>query len=96
MSRYILVFNINCKNVKKIKLDIRKNIFDSFKNIDVVINLAYLSNDPLCEIPLEIGFKKFKIFKKFSWSMNETNTQLKARVEVTSTGFERGGGTLFF
>ncbi len=28
--------------------------------------------------------------------MNEANTQLKARVEVTSTGFERGGGTLFF
>ncbi len=28
--------------------------------------------------------------------MNEANTQLKARVEVTSTGFQRGGGTLFF
>ena len=38
------------KKVKKIKLDVRKNIFKSFKDIDVVINLAYLSNDPLCEI----------------------------------------------
>ena len=38
------------KKVKKIKLDIRENIFNSFKNKDVVINLAYLSNDPLCEI----------------------------------------------
>ncbi len=38
------------KKVKKIKLDIRKNNFNSFKGIDVVINLAYLSNDPLCEI----------------------------------------------
>lgn len=38
------------KKVKKIKLDIRKNIFKSFKGVDIVINLAYLSNDPLCEI----------------------------------------------
>lgn len=54
-------FNITCldvfwfksklqKKIKKIKLDIRDNIFSSFKNCDVVINLAYLSNDPLCEI----------------------------------------------
>jgi len=38
------------KKIKKIKTDIRERKFDSFKNIDVVINLAYLSNDPLCEI----------------------------------------------
>lgn len=38
------------KKIKKIKVDIRERKFDSFKNVDVVINLAYLSNDPLCEI----------------------------------------------
>ncbi len=38
------------KKITKINLDIRKNIFNSFKGIDVVINLAYLSNDPLCEV----------------------------------------------
>ena len=38
------------KKIIKIKTDIRERKFDSFKNIDVVINLAYLSNDPLCEI----------------------------------------------
>ena len=41
--------NLN-KKVKKKKIDIRDRKFESFKNIDVVINLAYLSNDPLCEI----------------------------------------------
>lgn len=39
------------KNIKKIKGDIRnQSIFKCFKGVDVVINLAYLSNDPLCEI----------------------------------------------
>ncbi len=38
------------KKIKKIKKDVRNlNIVD-FKNQDIVINLAYLSNDPLCEI----------------------------------------------
>tara|TARA_B110001450_G_scaffold252322_1_gene273917 strand:- start:11477 stop:12415 length:939 start_codon:yes stop_codon:yes gene_type:complete len=38
------------KKIKKIKKDVRNlNIID-FKNQDIVINLAYLSNDPLCEI----------------------------------------------
>ena len=38
------------KKVKKKKIDIRDRKFELFKNIDIVINLAYLSNDPLCEI----------------------------------------------
>ena len=38
------------KKVKIIKSDIRNLKNSYFKNIDVVINLAYLANDPLCEI----------------------------------------------
>ena len=38
------------KKVKKIKKDVRKLNQKDFKNQDIVINLAYLSNDPLCEI----------------------------------------------
>lgn len=38
------------KKIKKINSDIRDRKFESFKNVDIVINLAYLSNDPLCEI----------------------------------------------
>lgn len=38
------------KKVVKIKKDIRSFDFPEFKNYDIVINLAYLSNDPLCEI----------------------------------------------
>ncbi|MAH99271.1 MAG: NAD-dependent epimerase/dehydratase, partial [Euryarchaeota archaeon] len=38
------------KRVKKIRGDIRKNSFKFFKDKDVIINLAYLANDPLCEI----------------------------------------------
>ncbi len=38
------------KKVKIIKNDIRNLKSSYFKNIDVVINLAYLANDPLCEI----------------------------------------------
>ena len=38
------------KKITKIKSDIRDRKFESFKNVDIVINLAYLSNDPLCEI----------------------------------------------
>ncbi len=37
-------------NIIVIKKDIRKFKYSEFKNYDVVINLAYLSNDPLCEI----------------------------------------------
>lgn len=42
--------NYLSKKVKKIKADIRNLNFDKLKRYDVVINLAYLSNDPLCEI----------------------------------------------
>ena len=38
------------KKVKKIKKDVRRLSQKDFKNQDIVINLAYLSNDPLCEI----------------------------------------------
>lgn len=38
------------KNINKIKADIRDIRKISFKKYDVIINLAYLSNDPLCEI----------------------------------------------
>ncbi len=38
------------KKIKKIKGDVRKLNHKIFKNKDIVINLAYLSNDPLCEI----------------------------------------------
>ena len=38
------------KKIKKIKGDVRKLNLKIFKNKDIVINLAYLSNDPLCEI----------------------------------------------
>lgn len=38
------------KKVRKIKKDVRNLSKDDFNTQDVVINLAYLSNDPLCEI----------------------------------------------
>ena len=38
------------KKIKIIKHDIRELKNKFFKNIDVVINLAYLANDPLCEV----------------------------------------------
>ena len=38
------------KKITKIKRDVRSFDFRIFKNYNVVINLAYLSNDPLCEI----------------------------------------------
>ena len=38
------------KKIKKFKKDIRETNFSIFKHYDLVINLAYLSNDPLCEI----------------------------------------------
>ena len=37
-------------NVKKVKRDIRELKDEDFKNYHTVINLAYLSNDPLCEL----------------------------------------------
>ena len=42
--------NFLSKKIKKIKKDIRYLEQKDFKNQDIVINLAYLSNDPLCEI----------------------------------------------
>ena len=38
------------KKVKKIKKDIRNLKNSDFKNFHTVIHLAYLSNDPLCEL----------------------------------------------
>lgn len=38
------------KDIKKIKADIRTFNFNKLKKYDAVINLAYLSNDPLCEL----------------------------------------------
>ena len=54
-------FNITCldtfwfgnflnKRVKKIKADIRNFNFERLRKFDCVIDLAYLSNDPLCEV----------------------------------------------
>ena len=42
--------NLLNKKIKKIKGDVRKLNIKIFKNVDTVINLAYLSNDPLCEV----------------------------------------------
>ena len=45
-----MVCNLLNKKIKKIKGDVRKLNIKIFKNVDTVINLAYLSNDPLCEV----------------------------------------------
>lgn len=87
--------NLN-KKIEKIKLDIRDNIFISFKYVDVVINLAYLSNDPLCELnskdTWEIGplanyyimeaCIKFKI-KKYIFASSGSVYGLKKEKKVT-------------
>jgi len=84
------------KKVKKIKTDVRKNKFHSFKNVDIVINLAYLSNDPLCEINAkdtwEIGplanyyileaCLKYKI-KKYIFASSGSIYGLKKEKQVT-------------
>ena len=38
------------KKVQKIKADIRYYNFNKLSKFDAVIDLAYLSNDPLCEL----------------------------------------------
>lgn len=84
------------KKVKKIKKDIRLFDFSDFKNYDVVINLAYLSNDPLCEVnardtwesgPLSIYYMmeaclKHKV-KKFIFASSGSIYGLKKEKNVT-------------
>ena len=84
------------KNVIKIKRDIRSFDFSEFKNYDIVINLAYLSNDPLCEInardtwesgPLATYYimeacLKYKI-KKFIFASSGSIYGLKKEKNVT-------------
>ena len=84
------------KKVKKIKLDVRNFSFSIFENYDVVINLAYLSNDPLCEInardtwesgPLATYYMmeaciKYKV-KKFIFASSGSIYGLKKEKKVT-------------
>lgn len=84
------------KKIKRIKLDIRNYNFSIFKNYDVVINLAYLSNDPLCEInardtwesgPLATYYMmeaciKYKV-KKFIFASSGSIYGLKKEKKVT-------------
>lgn len=84
------------KKIINVKKDIRQNEFDCFKNADVVINLAYLSNDPLCEIngrdTWEIGplanyyileaCIKFKV-KKYIFASSGSIYGLKKEKKVT-------------
>ena len=84
------------KNIKLIKKDIRSFEYSEFKNYDIVINLAYLSNDPLCEINArdtwEIGplstyhimeaCIKYKV-KKFIFASSGSIYGLKKEKKVT-------------
>jgi len=84
------------KNIKLIKKDIRSLEYSEFKNYDIVINLAYLSNDPLCEINArdtwEIGplstyhimeaCIKYKV-KKFIFASSGSIYGLKKEKKVT-------------
>ena len=84
------------KKVKIIKGDLRKENFKFFKNIDVIINLAYLANDPLCEIDArgtwEIGplavyttleaATKYKV-KKYIFASSGSVYGLKKEKKVT-------------
>lgn len=83
-------------SIKRIKADIRTYDFDKLKRYDVVINLAYLSNDPLCEIdsrftwesgPLALyrilEYCKKKKIKKFIFASSGSIYGLKKEKKVT-------------
>ena len=84
------------KKIKKYKQDVRSFDFKIFKNYDIVINLAYLSNDPLCEInardtwesgPLATYYMmeaclKYKV-KKFIFASSGSIYGLKREKKVT-------------
>lgn len=84
------------KKVKIIKSDIRALNRNTFKNVDTVIHLAYLSCDPLCEInaretwesgPLGLyhileGCKKHKV-KKFIFASSGSIYGIKKEKKVT-------------
>ena len=100
-------FNITCldtfwfgdflnKRVKKIKADIRNFGFNKLGKFDCVIDLAYLSNDPLCEVdarhtwesgPLSVykilEFCKKKKIKKFIFASSGSIYGLKKEKNVT-------------
>jgi len=100
-------FNVTCldtfwfgnflnKNVKKIKADIRNFNFERLGRFDCVIDLAYLSNDPLCEVdarhtwesgPLAVykilEFCKKKKIKKFIFASSGSIYGLKKEKKVT-------------
>ena len=84
------------KKVKKIKADIRNFNFNKLEKFDSVINLAYLSNDPLCEVdarhtwesgPLAVykilEFCKNKKIKKFIFASSGSIYGLKKEKNVT-------------
>ena len=84
------------KKVKKIKGNIRNLNPSIFNKVDIVINLAYLSNDPLCEInardtwesgPLALYYileacKKYKV-KKFIYASSGSIYGIKKEKKVT-------------
>ncbi len=84
------------KKIKRYKQDVRSFDFKIFKNYDIVINLAYLSNDPLCEInardtwesgPLATYYMmeaclKYKV-KKFIFASSGSIYGLKREKKVT-------------
>tara|TARA_A100000164_G_scaffold374454_1_gene407466 strand:- start:669 stop:1613 length:945 start_codon:yes stop_codon:yes gene_type:complete len=84
------------KKITKIKKDVRKFDFKIFNNYEIVINLAYLSNDPLCEInardtwesgPLATYYMmeaclKYKV-KKFIFASSGSIYGLKKEKKVT-------------
>ena len=53
---------IKSKNLKILQKDIRQVTKKDFKNIDCVIDLAALSNDPSCELDIKFN-KKDKLFR---------------------------------
>jgi nucleoside-diphosphate-sugar epimerase len=84
------------KNVKKIKADIRTFNFEKLRKFDCVIDLAYLSNDPLCEVdarhtwesgPLAVykilEFCKKRKIKKFIFASSGSIYGLKKEKHVT-------------
>lgn len=100
-------FNITCldtfwfgnflnKHVKKIKADVRNFNFERLGKFDCVIDLAYLSNDPLCEVdarhtwesgPLAVykilEFCKKRNIKKFIFASSGSIYGLKKEKKVT-------------